>query len=198
MLVNDILLATRKNLADQKEEKWSNGELIDNINSAIIEICRDTLIFKSTIYIDLFDNKESYNLPKDFLSIIHASVADEDCIIKSYDYLQKNYLNISDYTIALDGINLHLYPRVTDKMRFSYNYFIQIDEIEDEVQLPLFVKNALVFYVMHLAHMSPVKSENMKLSVDYLKLYKTEIQTIKDTLLSNKNSRNTKTKHQRI
>jgi len=198
LIVNDIILPVRKKLADQDEKKWSNEELIDNINSSLIEICRDTLIFKNTIKIELFHEKPTYPLPNDFLSIIHATIKDENCDVKSYDYIQKNYLNIQDHTIAIDGVRLHLYPTSNKSMRFSYNYYIQIEEIEDNIELPLFTKNAIVFYVMHLAHQTQTSKNSHLKTKDYFSLYKAEINMIKETLLSNKNSKKVRTTYQKV
>lgn len=85
-----------------------------------------------------------------------------------------------------------------DKAFLTYNYEEQVAYIKDVINLPERFSAAIVFYVMHLAHQTPVLESAENKSMHYLNLYQNQIKKLSEQVYANKHSRKIRSLHIKV
>ena len=85
-----------------------------------------------------------------------------------------------------------------DQAIVTYNYEEQVAYVKDTINLPERFRDAIVYYVMHHAHQSPVREAGEQKSIYYLNLYREKIEKLRQQIYANKHSRRLRSPHIRI
>lgn len=85
-----------------------------------------------------------------------------------------------------------------DRVVLTYNYEEQIAYLEDTINLPDRFRDAIVFYVMHLAHQSPVREGGDNKSLHYFSLYERQIEKLNAQVSANKHGRKLKSPYIKV
>jgi len=203
-LVSDLILKIRSRTQDKKAEKWSDEELCDAINSAYIKIATDLLLFTDIKTITTIKDKYRYEMPYGMVRAMSYKLDGVLATIKSFEWVSTHEEDLEDYDLVVyqDEKSFFIYPenlKSGQKIKIVYNYTETITNEEDELKVPMYSQNALLFYTMHLVHqVGNVSTKQVDKSMQYLGLYHQELQSVKSTIARNKHSRNLKSKFQKV
>ncbi|CUU74594.1 hypothetical protein [Campylobacter hyointestinalis] len=194
MLVSDIVALVKSRLRTDVSDDiglWSDSEIVDYINMAYINIASSLKLFKEEIHFELEDRRV-YPYPLDFLEPIKAYIGNEEIAIKSLDNFAKTKPCVS---FTSKGI------RVSEKngeFTLIYNAFRRINSIEDELYLKEFMKECVLFYVMHLAMQKQTRSDSFEQSANYKKLFAMELSRISQIWAGYSESKNIRTQYNKV
>ena len=203
-LVSDIILKIRSRTQDKNGEKWSDEELIDAINSAYIKIAIDLLLFTDIKIITTIQDQFRYQLPYGLIRAMSYKLDGVQATIKSFEWVSNNDEELEDYDLIVyqDEKSFFIYPeniKSASKIKITYNYTETISSEDNELKIPMYSQNALLFYTMHLVHqVGNVSTKQVDKSMQYLGLYHQELISVKSTIARNKHSRNLKSKFQKV
>lgn len=197
MQVYEILLAIRSRLNDTdiKNYRWSDGELIDMINSSLANLSKELLMFSYTEIYTIKNGENRYRLPHNCMRVISVNIENNPAIIKSFDWMSHHKHTIDDdnYYVCMDEKSFFLYPKelLKDgmKVEVNYNFIEQINLKTDEIPISLVAKNALLFYAMHLAYQINTSDKNTGKSTHYLNLYDKEVLSLRELYYKNRHSK---------
>lgn len=204
--VNDIILKLRSRLGDTDpaKEKWSDTELIDNINSALVQLSVSMLYsFKTQKYL-IQEGKNRYELPQNMVRAVAVTIDDERVKIKSFESIQNNKADVESqsFTICMDEISFFLYPLALFKddmvLVFDYNYIQQINGIEETIDMPVMLSDAILFYAMHMSLQVNTSEKNVNKSAHYLNLYDRQVEMMSNTIYRNKHSKRLTSRYKRF
>jgi len=199
-LVSDLILKIRSRTQDKQAQKWSDEELCDIINSAYIKIATDLLLFTNIKIITTIQDKFRYELPYGLIRAMSYKLDNVQAVIKSFEWVSNNDEELNDYDLIVyqDEKSFFVYPeniKSGKKIKITYNYTETINSEDDELKVPMYGQNALLFYTMHLVHqVGNVSTKQVDKSMQYLGLYHQELSSVKTTIARNKHSRNLKSK----
>ncbi len=207
MFISELLLPIRSKLNDKEQTKyrWSDNELIDNINAGIANVSKDLLIFSDSKIVPYENGVIQYPLPQNMLKIASISIEQTVAQVKSYDWIANNKHKMSKMSalyVCFDYESFYLYADKTIKdgtnIDIKYYYIPQVSTPQCEIAMPIILKDAIVFYAMHLAHQTPVKEKNDQISMRWLELYEKEIAKHKPMFYSNKQSKSIRSKYRKV
>lgn len=208
MIANDILLPLRSRLRDQgleakKPYYWSDGELLDYLDSAFQEVATRLGMFSKSI--PMTKNNDIFMLPKDFSGILSVSVNGKICIQKSYAWVSRNKALLGSYTdyvayLNYDGIRIYPTPANDALVELDYSYTKNIKDIDTDIELPSICKNLLLFNCLYLANQKETEGKmvSLKKSEHYRNLYEKELADLKETIFEYKSSKNIRTKFRKV
>ncbi len=203
-LVADLILKIRSRTQDKNGEKWSDEELIDAINSAYIKIATDLLLFTDIKTITTIADKFRYEMPYGMVRAMSYRLNGVQAVIKSFEWVSTHEEELEDYNLIVyqDEKSFFIYPeniKSGQKIKVTYNYTETISAEDEELKVPMYAQNVLLFYTMHLVHqVGNVSTKQVDKSMQYLGLYHQELQSVKSTIAKNKHSRNLKSKFQKV
>jgi hypothetical protein len=203
-LVSDVILKIRSRTQDKKAEKWSDEELIDAINSSYIKLATDLLLFTDIKIITTIQDKFRYEMPYGMVRAMSYKLDGIQAVIKSFEWVSSHEEELEDYDLIVyqDEKSFFIYPeniKSDQKIKLTYNYTETIASEDDELKIPMYAQNALLFYTMHLVHqVGNVSTKQVDKSMQYLGLYHQELISVKSTIARNKHSRNLKSKFQKV
>jgi len=203
--VSDIVLKMRSRLNDKDSEKyrWSDEELIDCINSSLVEIeteLNNTIHLK---YIKTVENQNRYKLPKDTFDFITVRLENRVLDKKSLIWHEENIEDAKDYTYYYtDEKSLYIHaPFIIEddmELRLAYSYIEQVESIEDEIQMNIILKDALLFYALFLAYQVPTSDKNLKQESKYYSLYEIQIDKKRPLIFRNKHGKKIRSKYKKV
>lgn len=203
MKTNDIILRMRSTLKDINPLKyvWSDPDLIDCINFALIQLSLEDLHSVNTEFIKLEEDKSRYKLPDNYIEASSVLIENEPLFIKSLKFAQNNQNSILNLTFSVDEQSFYIFPKSKIKnnmaIEINYKYTQQIQEVTDDINLANLTKAALVFYSLHIAFMNPNSSKNAETSNRYKKLFNEQIKLIKPKISSQRNSKSIRSQYKR-
>lgn len=194
--VQDIILSLRSRLRDKDIIKeYSDNELLDFINMAYIAITSKLKLFAKEVEFDL--QKQKPLVPKDCISIITAYYDNVKCDILPFSYFLKN--TPSNLTLTLNNNKLIVHPeKQVGILKIVYNHIKRIARVEDNLDLGLFLFEAVVFYCMFLALQKEARTDSLQKSQYYQNLYELEIQKAQALQSEMLNSQDITSDYQRI
>ena len=206
ILVSEIIAKLRTRLGDKDHTKykWSDQELIDNINSSLIQLSIYLLTSTGIQNIKTKQGVNRYKLQENIVKVISINIDEEPTVIKSFEWMQNNKNTIDDdnFYVCMDEQSFYIYPKhlIQDDMsvEVAYNYIQKINDIGENIDMSEMVADAIVFYSMSLCMEVNTKSENMNKKMQYLNLFKDQIQMLKATFYKNKHSKRLSSKYKRI
>ncbi len=206
ILVSEIIAKLRTRLGDKDHTKykWSDQELIDNINSSLIQLSIYLLTSTGIQNIKTKQGVNRYKLQENIVKVISINIDEEPTVIKSFEWMQNNKNTIDDdnFYVCMDEQSFYIYPKhlIQDDMNVevAYNYIQKINDISENIDMSEMVADAIVFYSMSLCMEVNTKSENMNKKMQYLNLFKDQIQMLKATFYKNKHSKRLSSKYKRI
>ena len=200
--VNDIILHLRSRLGDLDAKKWSDEELIDNINSSLADISKELEPFTHQEYIFVNENENRYRLPHNILRVLSVNIDDKPITIKSYEWLIQNKNNIDDIYVCFDEQSFFLYPierlPVGQKVEINYKYIEQVEFKTDFINISILAKKAIQFHALHLSYQINTSEKNIGKSTQNLNLYDKELSTLRITYFKNKHSKKIKSKFRNV
>jgi hypothetical protein len=192
MTQEDIYLAVRENLNDEKVENWSEESLLDKIRLAYLEVSKELLIYQKSIFFTHDGSVNPLPLPRDLIQIIGVFLNDKQIDIKSFvwatrhrEHLTCRHVAISNY----DGLRILPTPSASSQVEVVYQFTQTIYGKDVVLDLPELAKNALIFYALYLANLKETRKESISKSTHYLELYNAEISKVKKDYFSFKNSK---------
>lgn len=204
--VNDIVLKMRSRLGDNDpaKQKWSDAELIDNINSALAQLAVSMLFAVRTEKYTVVGTNNRFELPHNMARVVAITINNERVTIKSFEWLQNNKLNIVDdgFVVCMDDISFFLYPQELLKegleIVFDYNYIQQINDESEIIDMPIILSDAILFYAMHMSLQVNTSDKNINKSANFLNLYERQVQIVGTAIYKNKHSKRLTSKFKRI
>lgn len=204
--VNDIILKMRTRLGDNdpSKQKWSDAELIDNINSALTSLATSMLYATREQKYIVSGASNRFELPHNMARVVAITINNERVTIKSFEWLQNNKQSVSDdaFTVCMDDTSFFLYPLalLEDGLEivFNYNYIQQINEVSEIIYLPILLSDAILFYAMHMSLQVNTSEKNANKSAHFLNLYERQVQMMSMTLHKNKHSKRLTSRYKRI
>lgn len=204
--VNDIILKMRSRLGDNdpSKQKWSDAELIDNINSALTQLSVSMLYATRTQKYIVTGTHNHFELPHNMARVVAITVNEERVTIKSFEWLQNNKqsLDKDTFTVCMDDTSFFLYPLelLEDglEVAFYYNYIQQINDVSETINLPIVLGDAILFYALHMSLQVNTSDKNTSKSTHYLNLYDRQVQIAGAALHKNKHSKRLTSKYKRI
>jgi hypothetical protein len=133
----DVMLLAKSRLRDNTNLNWDENELLDLLNMAYIEVCKELQIYKKEIIYSSDGVETFYPIPKDMFNLITIYVDDLPIKIKSFDWIVNNQYKLSSEIIGYlnyDGIRLSYPPKEDAKIRIFYNYTKSIYSSSDELE----------------------------------------------------------------
>ena len=207
VLVSDLILGIRSRLGDtdaQKGYRWTDEELLDYINSSLAQISIQLLIFTDKEEIVLTQDTNRYELPPEMVKVISVNINSDPAIIKSFEWLEnnKNILDTNKIYVCMDEESIYIYPieniKVDEKLEIGYKYILQAKDVDDNLNVSVLVKDAIIFYALHLAYQINTSEKNVAKSDKFLKLFDKQTMTIKSTFYANKHSKRIRSKYKRV
>ncbi len=192
-----LILSIRQKLNDNDPDnyKYFNPEIIDAINSGLKNISNDLLYFSRVWKIKCKEDQERYDLPEDFLKPIRVLLNGKKIFsVKS----QKSDDTLN--AIVFDDISIRLYVahKDDDVLDIEYNYIEQIDTTESDIFCSLLLYDAIIYYALSILFQNPIKKDGLERGDYFLSKYNREVNNIKDTIRSNRQTQNIKTKFKGI
>jgi hypothetical protein len=204
--VNDIILKLRSRLGDNEpsKQKWSDAELIDNINSALTQLAVSMIYsFKTQKYIVSRTNNR-FELPYNIARIVAITIKDERATIKSFQWLQnsKQRLKSDEFVVCMDDISFFLYPLelLEDgvEILFDYNHIQQINDVSENIDMSIMLSDAILFYAMHMSLQVNTSEKNANKSLHYLNLFDKQVSTMSGVIYKNRHSKRLTSRYKRI
>ena len=204
--VNDIILKMRSRLGDidTLKQKWSDAELIDNINSALSQLAVSMLYATRGQKYIVSGTNNRFELPHNMARVVAITINEERVTIKSFEWLQNNKSELKDdeFTVCMDDTSFFLYPLalLEDGLEivFNYNYIQQINDVSETIDLPVLLSDAILFYAMHMSLQVNTSEKNANKSAHFLNLYERQVQMMSMTLHKNKHSKRLTSRYKRI
>lgn len=204
--VNDIILKMRSRLGDidTLKQKWSDAELIDNINSALSQLAVSMLYATREQKYIVSGTNNRFELPHNMARVVAITINEERVTIKSFEWLQNNKSELKDdeFTVCMDDTSFFLYPLalLEDGLEivFNYNYIQQINDVSETIDLPVLLSDAILFYAMHMSLQVNTSEKNANKSAHFLNLYERQVQMMSMTLSKNKHSKRLTSRYKRI
>lgn len=204
--VNDIILKMRSRLGDNEpsKQKWSDAELMDNINSALSALAVSMLYATRTQRYVVSGTSNRFELPHNMARVVAITINDERVTIKSFEWLQNNKSRLQDdeFVVCMDDVSFFLYPLelLEDGLEvvFDYNYIQQINDASETIDLPILLSDAILFYAMHMSLQVNTSEKNTNKSAHFLNLYERQVQMMSMALHKNKHSKRLTSRYKRI
>lgn len=204
--VSDIILKMRSRLGDNEptKQKWSDAELVDNINSALTSLAVSMLYATREQRYIVSGTNNRFELPENMARVVAITINDERVTIKSFEWLQNNKQSLGDdtFTVCMDDISFFLYPLalLEDGLEivFNYNYIQQINDTSETIYLPIILSDAILFYAMHMSLQVNTSEKNANKSAHYLNLYERQVQNMSIAIYKNKHSKRLTSRFKRI
>lgn len=204
--VSDIILKMRSRLGDNEptKQKWSDAELVDNINSALTSLAVSMLYATREQRYIVSGTNNRFELPENMARVVAITINDERVTIKSFEWLQNNKQSLGDdtFTVCMDDISFFLYPLalLEDGLEivFNYNYIQQINDVSETIYLPIILSDAILFYAMHMSLQVNTSEKNANKSAHYLNLYERQVQNMSIAIYKNKHSKRLTSRFKRI
>lgn len=204
--VSDIILKMRSRLGDNDplKYKWSDAELIDSINSALIQLSTHMLTSTRVRRYATTATNNRYELPHNMVKVIAITIENEPVIIKSFEWIQnnKNILSHNVFYVCMDEQSFYLYPiellKDAPEVEFSYNYIQHINDASENIDMTPLLSDAILFYAMHLSLQVNTSEKNAGKSMQYLNLFKDQVATLSGAIYKNKHSKKLTTRYKRI
>lgn len=134
-------------------------------------------------------------------AVLPKTVSTPPSVLDVVEHTQKSVVGFEDRVIVTADLHkLYIYP-VTEEMKkavVSYHTEEQIAYMDDEINLPERFRDAILFYVLHMAHQSPVRADGEGKTVYYLNLFEKQIDTLRAQIYANKHSRRIRSNYNRI
>lgn len=163
---------------DSYQLRWSNEELVSNINEAVNQVYRRMMPVKDILPISIIADKDTYKLPLHILKIIQIKT-DKGVELKEVDledlwYSDNNYKRQGEpnvYTSEYLTNTIKVYPLPTENTTFSaivYRlplkpltfYSVEDVELKDEYTLPMLYYAASLCYMKDEANvLDPNRSQ---------------------------------------
>lgn len=204
--VSDIILKIRSRLGDNEptKQKWSDAELVDNINSALTSLAVSMLYATREQKYIVSGTTNRFELPENMARVVAITINDERVTIKSFEWLQNNKQSLSDdvFSVCLDDTSFFLYPLalLEDGLEivFNYNYIQQINDASETIDLPILLSDAILFYAMHMSLQVNTSEKNANKSAHYLNLYERQVQNMSIAIYKNRHSKRLTSRFKRI
>lgn len=201
---SEIILAVRSRLNDIDSAKYrlSDEEIIDYINISLADLSKELECFTHKEFFFIKENEDRYKLPHDILRVLAVTINSKPIVIKGYEYIVKNRINISELCVYFDEQSLLLYPiekvEAGKKIEVDYKYIEQIRQKNDDIKITKLAKKAILFHTLHLAYQINTNEKNSGKSTHYLNLYDKEMMTLKFSVFKNKHSKDIKQKFRKV
>lgn len=201
---SEIILAVRSRLNDIDSAKYrlSDEEIIDYINISLADLSRELECFTHKEFFFIKENEDRYKLPHDILRVLAVTINSKPIVIKGYEYIVKNRINISELCVYFDEQSLLLYPiekvEAGKKIEVDYKYIEQIRQKNDDIKITKLAKKAILFHTLHLAYQINTNEKNSGKSTHYLNLYDKEMMTLRFSVFKNKHSKDIKQKFRKV
>ena len=203
--VSDIILKMRSRLNDKDVEKyrWSDEELIDCINSSIIEIQSETKDNTQTMCIKTEKNKTRYKLPKNLVEDNALTLDGVALAKKSLKWFEENKTEEQEFTyFYFDKKSLNIVSpfEIEDgmKIELSYEDIEQVESKEEEIDMHILLRDALLFYSLFLAYQVPTSDKNLKQEQKYQGLFQLQMSNKLPKIMKNKHSKKLRSKFKKV
>jgi hypothetical protein len=201
--VSSLILSIRSKIGDTDalKQRFSDTEVVDNINDALNILSEELLWSTRTWTIPCTAGIGRYALPSDFLRPISAEY--NGVLIEEIESLehrkQNNHLSTG---MAYDNRTLHIFPGENvqdgDNIALYYNNYETVNDETDTLDVANGYKMPIVYYALHLMHQNPISRDHMKKSSEYLSLYYARVSALKSIQRSNVQSKRMRNRYVKV
>jgi hypothetical protein len=203
--VSQIVAKLRSRLGDNTplNYKWSDPELMDNINSALIQLSVYLLASTKVVSFKVLEGVNRYKLPdQEIAKYIGVTLNGEPCVIKSFEWVQNNKarLDKNEFTVCFDEISLYIYGdiKADDTIELAYNYIQKVDDLSQNIDMSAIAEDAIVFYAMYMSLQVNTSDKNAAKSIRYLEQFKEQVAFLTNTFFRKKHSKKLNSKYKRV
>jgi hypothetical protein len=198
MLGSELIGKMRSRLRDEAKEGWSDPELLDSVNFALVAVAGKLLPWKGRWVSDTITGVDTYSVPDDFMAPISLYVDGKVVEIKGIEWALSHD---SETPVAfIDMGSLILYPVPTQAQPIVFNYHAnrKIAEVSDDLNISAEMEDTVLYYALSLAHQKQANEESLTQSQYYLKLYRERCGDIAKITTQRRSSRSSKSTYQRF
>lgn len=110
--IQEIFLRVRDTLNDHQKQRWSDANLLRNLNQGIIDIAIHTGFFKDNVAVALMNGIDTYQLPDNVLRVSHCQYGWEPIALVSSGWMDHNRETDWRYTVTDGDITKVVYDEV--------------------------------------------------------------------------------------